>query len=67
MRFVYDNIMKGSPNPDNLDEFCNKFVHQNVAIVKIEMATKFITRSVKDERNSFVSQLSSIGKKHFLS
>ena len=62
MRFYYDHVINGASNPDDLDEFCHKFIHENVAVVKIEMATKFITRSVKDRRNSFVSQLSSIGK-----
>jgi hypothetical protein len=34
---------------------------QNVAVVKIEMASKFVTRAVRDQRVTFVDQLSSLG------
>ena len=49
-------------DPSNFDEFCNKFLKENVAVVKVEMATKSLTRSLKDKRFNFVSQLSSLGK-----
>jgi hypothetical protein len=45
-----------------LETFCNTFLTQNVALVKVEMATKSLTRSLKDKRFNFVSQLSSLGK-----
>ena len=49
IKFIYDNIMKGAPDPEIFDEaqtFCNKFLSSNVAMVKIEMATKYLTRLV---------------------
>ena len=70
IRFIYENIVNGGPDPDifsnplnnNLEHFCNKFIAENVALVKVEMATKSLTRSLKDKRFNFVSQLSSLGK-----
>jgi hypothetical protein len=70
IRFTYENIVNGGPDPDiytnpcnnNIETFCNQFIKENVAIVKVEMATKFLTRSLKDKRFNFVSQLSSLGK-----
>ena len=57
IKFVYDNIMNGTPDPEIHDEaqtFCNNFLSANVAMVKIEMATKYLTRLVnfKKGRNS---------------
>jgi hypothetical protein len=49
-----------------LETFCNTFLTQNVALVKVEMATKSLTRSLKDKRFNFVSQLSSLGKGIFM-
>jgi hypothetical protein len=55
--------MNGWPDPNNLDGFCSKFVIENVALVKVEMVAKSLTRSVKDKRFNFVDQLSSLGNK----
>ncbi len=63
IRFVYEQIMNGWPDPNNLDGFCSKFVIENVALVKVEMVAKSLTRSVKDKRFNFVDQLSSLGNK----
>ena len=67
MRFVYEKILNdGLDINKNFDEICNKLLNENVALVKIEMVTKSITRSIKDERYNFVAQLSSLGKCWFL-
>ncbi len=62
IRFVYESVVNGGPDPDDLDDFCDKFVTENVALVKVEMAAKTLTRSLKDKRFNFVEQLSSLGK-----
>ena len=61
-RFVYDHIVKGHPNPDQPMDFCNKFMMENLALVKVEMASKSVIRSVKDQRFNFVAKVSSLGK-----
>jgi len=61
-RLMYENIVNGGLDPINLDNFCNAFIQKNIAVVKVEMATKSITRSLKDTRFNFVTQLSSLGK-----
>jgi hypothetical protein len=61
IRFVYEHVVNGSPDPDDLDIFCDKFVTESVALVKVEMAAKTLTRSLKDKRFNFVEQLSSLG------
>jgi hypothetical protein len=74
MRFIYENITEGKPHPgrfsagnekNQFDIFCKNFVDDNVAFVKVELATKSITRSLKDKRMNFVSQLSSLGNYYF--
>ena len=63
MRFFYNfNVNKNDSDPNRLDLFCDRFLTENVALVKVEMATKSLTRSRKDKRFNFVSQLSSLGK-----
>ena len=65
-RFLYNYIVKkNEPNPNRCDTFCDTLLTQNVALVKVEMATKSLTRSLKDKRFNFVSQLSSLGKAIF--
>ncbi len=61
IRFVYEHVVNGGPDPDDLDDFCDKFVTENIALVKVEMAAKTLTRSLKDKRFNFVEQLSSLG------
>ncbi len=70
IRFIYENTTNDWPYPDEKsfsksDDFCNKFLSENIALIKVEMATKSITRSLKDQRTNFVSQLSSLGKLKF--
>ena len=49
---------------DNVTSFCQKILSENIATVKIEMASKSIQRSVKDKRFNFSSQLSTLGKRN---
>ena len=49
-----------------LDELCIKIISENVATVKVEMATKSITKSVKDKRYNFTTQISSLGEKTYI-
>ena len=62
IRLTYESIVNNGSNPSNLEDFCDDFIKKNIATVKVEMATKSITRSLKDTRFNFVSQLSSLGK-----
>jgi hypothetical protein len=66
MRFKYESIVNNALDPGSVEKFCKKFLMENVALVKVEMATKSLTRSIKDKRFNFVSQLSSLGKQIFL-
>ena len=58
----YDHIVKNGPNPENYDEFCRYFVKNHITIVRVEMATKSIIRSLRDKRFTFENQLSTLGK-----
>ena len=64
IRIIYYSITTGKPLPTdtNIEAFCRSFFDDNLALVKVEMATKSITRSLKDRRTNFVSQLSSLGE-----
>ena len=62
LRFVYNHIVDSGPDPSNTEAFCNKLLRESASVVKVEMATKSLTRSLKDKRFNFVSQLSSLGK-----
>lgn len=44
-------------------DICKYLVSHHVAIVKVEMATKSMMRSVRDKRFSFETQLASLGIK----
>ena len=61
IKFQYESIVKNEPNPNSLNDFCKKFLMENVALAKVEMATKSLTKSIKDKRFNFVSQVSSLG------
>ena len=62
MKFIYSHVMDGDPDPEVLRDFCFKMIRENFAVVKVEMATKSITRTVKDQRYNLVSKVSSLGK-----
>jgi hypothetical protein len=40
---VYEHIVNEGPDPNDLDEFCRKFVTEDVALVEVEMATESLT------------------------
>ena len=44
IKFLYDHIILNEPDPNDIPTFCNKFLKENVALVKVEMATKSMTR-----------------------
>ena len=62
IKLTYDFILDLGLDPTKPDAFCNQFIKENVATVKVEMATRSIVRSVKDKRFNFVGQLSLLGK-----
>jgi hypothetical protein len=62
IRFLYEYYVNEGPNPDDFEEFCRKFVSENLALVKVEMASEAITRSIKEKRFNFVNKLSSLGE-----
>jgi len=61
-KFDYEFYVQNSINPADFASFCNKFLMENVAIVKVEMMSPTLTRSKRDKRFSFEGQLSDLGK-----
>ena len=47
---------------DDFPKFCNDFLMNNVALIKVEMAAPSLTQSVRDKRFNFAAQLSDLGK-----
>ena len=44
IRFLYDHIVKGEADPKDIASICDKIIKENIALVKIEMAAKAVTR-----------------------
>ena len=44
IRFIYDHVINDGPHPEDLKSLCDKIIKENVAIVKVDMATKSLTR-----------------------
>ena len=44
IRFLYDHIVKGEADPKDIASICDKIIKENIALVKIEMAAKALTR-----------------------
>lgn len=63
--FYYNYIVNNGPNPDSYEEICHYLLQNHVILVKVEMATKSIIRSVRDKKFSFENQLSTLGKGQF--
>ena len=63
---LYNYIVNDLPKPDEFD-FCEYLVKNEMVVVKIEMATGSVIRSIRDKRFTFESQLSALGMKHKLS
>jgi hypothetical protein len=62
IRLIYDYYISNKPNPDNINAFCHYFISNYTALVKIEMVSKSVMRSVRDKRFSLMSQVSQLGK-----
>ena len=62
MRLVYDHFVSNATNPDDFDAFCLDFISNHVALVKVEMVSKSVVRSIRDQRYSFMSKISSLGE-----
>ena len=60
--FNYNFVVSNSVTPDDFPHFCNNFLMNNVAILKVEMATSSLTQSVRDKRFNFEGQLSDLGE-----
>jgi len=65
IRLIYDYYVSNGTNPDNIDEFCHGFISKHVALVKIEMMSRSVVRSIRDKRFSLTSQVSALGKGPF--
>ena len=65
VKLTYDYVVKNSTNPDDFyNVVCNDFLMENVAVIKVELSTPTLTRSVRDKRFNFEGQLSDLGKRH---
>ena len=64
IKFVYETIVHGEPDT-GAAVFCATLIKENFAFVKVEMATKSITKTVKDQRFNFVSKVSALGEFFF--
>jgi len=62
IRLVYDHYRSNKPHPDDINAFCHYFISNYTALVKIEMVSKSVMRSVRDKRFSLMSQVSQLGK-----
>ena len=43
-RLVYESIVSGGPDPKDRAAICDKIINENIALVKVEMAAKSLTR-----------------------
>jgi hypothetical protein len=44
IRLIYNHVVKGEANPWNRKSICDKILKENVSIIKVEMASKSLTR-----------------------
>jgi hypothetical protein len=65
IRLVYDHYVSNMPNPDDIDAFCHYFVSNYTALVKIEMMSKSVLKSIRDKKFSLMSQVSELGNSFF--
>lgn len=52
----------GPPDPDSLDDICEYVVKNFVSVIRVEIGTKSVIKSVRDVKTTFETQLSAIGK-----
>ena len=64
--FTYKFLVLHATSPRDFPLFCNDFLMNNVAIIKVEMATSSLTQSVRDKRFNFEAQLSDLGEYEIL-
>ena len=64
---LYNHIVNGGPDPFVPEMVCQYLFQNHITIVKVELTTKRIMRSVRDKRFSFENQLSNLGKLNILS
>jgi len=50
MRFKYESIVNKATDPESPNYFCKHFLMNNVALVKVEMATKSWMKSIKEKK-----------------
>jgi hypothetical protein len=62
IRLVYDHYVSNKPHPDDINSFCHYFISNYTALVKIEIVSKSVMRSVRDKKFSLMSQVSELGK-----
>ena len=62
IRLMYDHYVSNMPNPDDINAFCHYFISNYTALVKIEMVSKSVMRSIRDKRISLLAQVSELGK-----
>ena len=43
-RLLYESIVNGGPDPADRAAICDKIIKENIALVKVEMAAKSLTR-----------------------
>ena len=54
-----------NPDPDSDNAMCEYLVQNHISIIKVEMGTKSVIKSVRDVRTTFEFQLSAVGKTSF--
>jgi len=59
--FYYNKLVNGDPSNDDRLDFCNFFVSKYTNVVEIEMASKYVTRSILEKKFLFENQLASLG------
>jgi hypothetical protein len=67
IRLVYDHYTSDKANPDDINAFCQYFISNYTALVKIEMVSKSVMRSIRDKRFSLLAQVSELGKNFHVS
>jgi hypothetical protein len=60
--FFYKFVVEKSVNPGDISEFCNQFLMENIATIKVEIASPTMIQSVRDRRFNFSGQLSDLGE-----
>jgi hypothetical protein len=54
-------INNRDPSPEKFTTFCEFLIRNHVSVVRIEIGSKSVIRSVRDKRISFENQLAALG------